>query len=145
MPILRTFCFARSAIASSGLLRINMRHARKCTDRYRLDLTGVSNAAVIHMKKYSQEAGTNEPRQFVCYNLPHRTLLKIQGQDTRPFLQGIITNDIEIFEEPDGSNAMYAHMLNVQGRTLYDIMLYRYCKHWTAQFWTYSSMGREWH
>ncbi|XP_022613679.1 putative transferase CAF17, mitochondrial isoform X2 [Seriola dumerili] len=50
-------------------------------------------------------------------------MLKIQGQDTSPFLQGIITNDMELLEEP-GLRAMYSHMLNVQGRTLYDIMLY---------------------
>lgn len=49
--------------------------------------------------------------------------MKIQGADTSPFLQGIITNDMELLEE---QAAMYCHMLNVQGRTLYDIMLYRY-------------------
>lgn len=27
--------------------------------------------------------------------------------------------------EEDGTKAMYAHMLNVQGRTLYDIIIYR--------------------
>uniref|UniRef100_G3PZI3 Iron-sulfur cluster assembly factor IBA57, mitochondrial n=1 Tax=Gasterosteus aculeatus TaxID=69293 RepID=G3PZI3_GASAC len=55
--------------------------------------------------------------------LPHRTVLRVRGEDTRPFLQGIITNDVELLEEP-GLAALYSHMLNVQGRTLYDVMLY---------------------
>jgi len=62
---------------------------------------------------------------YTCYSLPHRTLLKLEGRDTNSFLQGIITNDTGLLEEP-GQRALYAHMLNVQGRTLYDIILYRY-------------------
>lgn len=117
-------CFARGAFKSAGCLGF---YARKYTGRY-LCVTlpsGVSAPAGIRVKKYSQEAGNGRdvPGQFICYHLPHRTLLKIQGQDTSPFLQGIITNDMGLLEEP-GRTAMYSHMLNVQGRTLYDIMLY---------------------
>ncbi|XP_035526097.1 putative transferase CAF17 homolog, mitochondrial [Morone saxatilis] len=81
--------------------------------------------AGVRVKSYSQSTGNGRdvPGQFVCYRLPHRTLLKIQGEETSPFLQGIITNDMEQLDEP-GHTAMYSHMLNVQGRTLYDIMLY---------------------
>ncbi|XP_028986903.1 putative transferase CAF17 homolog, mitochondrial [Betta splendens] len=67
--------------------------------------------------------GRDAPRPCVCYRLPHRTLVRIQGQDTSAFLQGIITNDVGLLREP-GVGAVYAHMLNVQGRTLYDILLY---------------------
>lgn len=110
-------CFARGAFTS----------AAKYTGR-RLCVTflsGVSTpAGVRSVKRYSQGTVQRDvPGQFVCYHLPHRTLLKIQGQDTSPFLQGIITNDMELLNEP-GLTAMYSHMLNVQGRTLYDIMLY---------------------
>lgn len=77
------------------------------------------------VKKYCEDS-RDGPAQFVCYHLSHRTLLKIQGQDTSPFLQGIITNDMELLQHEPGLRAMYSHMLNVQGRTLYDIMLYRY-------------------
>lgn len=79
------------------------------------------NVCRTHAKFSSQ--GTSTPGRYVCYHLKHRTLLKIQGQDTSPFLQGIITNDMALLEEPE-QTVMYAHMLNVQGRTLYDIMLY---------------------
>ncbi|KAM9322016.1 putative transferase CAF17 homolog, mitochondrial [Pholidichthys leucotaenia] len=76
-------------------------------------------------KKYSQDTGHRNtvPGQFVCYHLPHRSLVGIEGQDTAAFLQGLITNDTGLLEEPE-RGAMYAHMLNVQGRTLYDIILY---------------------
>ncbi|XP_042353009.1 putative transferase CAF17 homolog, mitochondrial [Plectropomus leopardus] len=109
-------CLTRGALTS----------ARKYSGRYlRVTfLSGVSAAAGVRVRKYSQETVQRHvPGQFVCYHLPHRTLLKIQGQDTSPFLQGIITNDVELLVEP-GLTAVYSHMLNVQGRTLYDIMLY---------------------
>lgn len=117
--------FARGAFTTAGCLGV---YARKYTGRC-LRVTfpvGVSAPAGIRVRRYSQEAvsGRDVPGQFVCYHLPHRTLVKIQGQDTSPFLQGIITNDMGLLEEP-GYTAMYSHMLNVQGRTLYDIMLYR--------------------
>ncbi|XP_022066892.1 putative transferase CAF17 homolog, mitochondrial [Acanthochromis polyacanthus] len=86
-------------------------------------LSGVSAAAAVSVRRYSQDSRKNVPAQFVCYHLPNRTLLKIQGSDTSAFLQGIITNDMALLEEPE-HRVMYSHMLNVQGRTLYDIMLY---------------------
>ncbi|KAK5612367.1 Iron-sulfur clusters incorporation protein [Crenichthys baileyi] len=86
-------------------------------------LWGAASLARVRVKLYSQDSGKNGRGQFVCYPLPHRTLLKIQGQDTSPFLQGIITNDMKLLEKPECA-AMYSHMLNVQGRTLYDILLY---------------------
>ncbi|KAJ8337381.1 hypothetical protein SKAU_G00386010 [Synaphobranchus kaupii] len=66
------------------------------------------------------EAG---PKKFVCYSLPHRTMIKIQGHDTGSFLQGLITNDMDLLTK-GMQTAMYTHMLNVQGRTLYDIIMY---------------------
>nr|XP_046263199.1 putative transferase CAF17 homolog, mitochondrial [Scatophagus argus] len=114
-------CFARGAFTSAGL------YARKHTGRYLCvtSLSGISAPVGIRVKRYSQDTtnGSDATGQFACYHLLHRTLLKIQGQDTSPFLQGIITNDMELLEEP-GHAAMYSHMLNVQGRTLYDIILY---------------------
>ena len=53
--------------------------------------------------------------------LENRGLLWLQGEDVRPFLQGIITNDIEKLA-PDKS--LYAAMLTPQGKFLYDLFLY---------------------
>ncbi|KAG9355813.1 hypothetical protein JZ751_000655 [Albula glossodonta] len=71
-------------------------------------------------KQAHSEAGQ---KKFVCYSLPHRSLVQVQGHDSGSFLQGLITNDIELLTE-GMQTAMYAHMLNVQGRTLYDIIIY---------------------
>ncbi|XP_069816761.1 putative transferase CAF17, mitochondrial [Dendropsophus ebraccatus] len=57
-----------------------------------------------------------------CYPLAeHRGLLRLRGPSTESFLQGLITNDTERLKD----GAMYAHLLNVQGRSLYDVILYR--------------------
>ncbi|KAG8443507.1 hypothetical protein GDO86_012054 [Hymenochirus boettgeri] len=50
-----------------------------------------------------------------------RGLLRLRGPDAAPFLQGLITNDVQQL----GEGALYSHLLNVQGRSLYDVILYR--------------------
>lgn len=115
-------CFARKAFTSAGCLRA---YARNYTDRY-MCVTGVWGRVGTRVNKYSKDETLGDvSAQFACYHLPHRAIVKLQGQDTSPFLQGLITNDVGLLEEPE-PKAMYAHMLNVQGRTLYDIILYRY-------------------
>lgn len=113
-------CFVRAAVVSNALFRLPSRY----TGRYRLldNVTGTWNSKGV--KNINSHASRSGASQYVFYNLQHRTFLKIQGQDTRPYLQGIVTNDMELFKEPE-RRAMYAHMLNVQGRTLFDIILYR--------------------
>ncbi|XP_059358468.1 putative transferase CAF17 homolog, mitochondrial [Carassius carassius] len=81
------------------------------------------NACWTQLRKHSQDQPSDSRVHFSCYSLPHRTLINVSGQDTSSFLQGIITNDMFLLEE-DAVRAMYAHILNVQGRTLYDIILY---------------------
>ncbi|XP_035025848.1 putative transferase CAF17 homolog, mitochondrial [Hippoglossus stenolepis] len=117
------WCVASRALTASGGLGV---YARKRTGRY-LCVTSVAGASApagtrVRRCEYSRDA-TPVPGPFVCHQLSHRSLLKIQGPDTSPFLQGIITNDMGLLEEP-GPGAMYSHLLNVQGRTLYDVMLY---------------------
>lgn len=114
-----SLCFVRGSLTSLGV------KAGKLSGLSVTLLWGAAAPARIRVQRYTQESGKNGHGQFVCYHLPHRTLLKIQGADTSPFLQGIITNDMRLLEEP-GCAAMYSHMLNVQGRTLYDILLYRW-------------------
>lgn len=120
-------CVARGAFTYAGRLGV---YASKHTERHFCSLyllSGILAPTGIRVKRYSQDKSDRRDvsGQFICHHLPHRTMLKIQGQDTSPFLQGIITNDMGLLEEP-GHTALYSHMLNVQGRTLYDIMLYRY-------------------
>lgn len=104
--------FARGAFISSRCLRFYANFAP-------------SACISIQFRRYSEDKAKcpNVLGQYVCYPLSHRTLFKIHGQDTSPFLQGIITNDMRLLEESEQS-VMYSHMLNVQGRIMYDIMLY---------------------
>lgn len=113
-------CFIRGAFAHAGCYAAQVRnYAGLCKCATSLPPSG------IRVKRYSQATADRKDvsRQFVCYHLPHRTIVKIQGQETSTFLQGLITNDVDLLV--DEQSSMYSHMLSVQGRTLYDIILYR--------------------
>ncbi|XP_018613160.1 putative transferase CAF17 homolog, mitochondrial [Scleropages formosus] len=77
-----------------------------------------------HRQAHEQDAAK---RRFVCFRLSHRALLRVQGQDTAAFLQGLITNDMNALGRA-GTRSLYAHMLNVQGRTMFDIIIYSLTK-----------------
>ncbi|NXL74075.1 CAF17 transferase, partial [Leptocoma aspasia] len=60
-----------------------------------------------------------------CFPLG-RALLGVRGAEAAVFLQGLLTNDVtQLVAEGDAPPALYAHALNVQGRCLYDVILYR--------------------
>jgi hypothetical protein len=52
--------------------------------------------------------------------LTHRAILEIQGEDKTSFLQGLISNDIT---QVTPEQAIYATLLNPQGRFLYDFFI----------------------
>ncbi|XP_058823792.1 putative transferase CAF17, mitochondrial [Topomyia yanbarensis] len=59
----------------------------------------------------------------VLEQLKSRSLLRVQGEDVQPYLQGLITNDINLFQQ--GSSSIYAMLLNASGRVLYDCIIYK--------------------
>ncbi|NXS52086.1 CAF17 transferase, partial [Brachypteracias leptosomus] len=65
-----------------------------------------------------------------CFRLA-RALLAVRGAEAAVFLQGLLTNDVTRLAAEGGGagaappRALYAHALNVQGRCLYDVILYR--------------------
>ncbi|NWR54830.1 CAF17 transferase, partial [Bucorvus abyssinicus] len=69
-----------------------------------------------------------------CFPLA-RALLDVRGAEAALFLQGLLTNDVTRLVAGDApssagtaaavTRALYAHALNVQGRCLYDVILYR--------------------
>ncbi|XP_069503156.1 putative transferase CAF17, mitochondrial [Ambystoma mexicanum] len=63
-------------------------------------------------------------RGLTCFQLTSRGLVRVQGPDTETFLQGLLTNDVHHMHMED-RRSLYAHILNVGGRTLYDVILYR--------------------
>lgn len=115
-------CFIRGALTHAGFYAAQVRiNAGLCKCATSLPPSG------IRVKRYCQATADRKDvsGQFVCYHLPHRTIVKIEGQETSTFLQGLITNDMRLLVEEPEQSAMYSHMLSVQGRTLYDIILFR--------------------
>lgn len=52
--------------------------------------------------------------------LKNRGLIRIEGKDARPFLQGLISNDISLL---DSQGCVYACLLNAQGKFLHDFFI----------------------
>ncbi len=52
--------------------------------------------------------------------LPSRAVLRLSGVDTRPFLQGLISNDVE---KISAERAIYAAFLTPQGKFLHDMFI----------------------
>lgn len=59
---------------------------------------------------------------FYC-QLPDRGLLAVKGEDSRSFLQGLISNDVT---KVSSDHVIYAALLTAQGRYLHDFFL---CQH----------------
>jgi len=57
-----------------------------------------------------------------CCHLPLRALVKVQGAEAAPFLQGLITNDINPLVEDD-RKSLYCAFLNTGGRVLFDAII----------------------
>lgn len=69
------------------------------------------------MKSLSQLSGPSNS----VYRLKSRGVLQFRGPDTVPFLQGLVTNEVTELEE---RKVQYNMLLNVQGRVMYDLLLY---------------------
>ena len=59
--------------------------------------------------------------QFV--ELSDRALIAVSGEEAEPFLQGLITNDIEKLAS---APALYAALLTPQGKYLFDFLVFRF-------------------
>ncbi|XP_041969134.1 putative transferase CAF17 homolog, mitochondrial [Aricia agestis] len=76
---------------------------------------------VQQVKRYLHN--NNASKNNVLYPLS-RGLLRLKGEDTSGFLQGLITNDMRHFET--GSQSIYAMFLNNKGRVLYDTLIHKW-------------------
>ncbi|XP_044537130.1 putative transferase CAF17, mitochondrial isoform X2 [Gracilinanus agilis] len=80
----------------------------------------------------SSSNGEGGGGSWLYFPLRDRDALRVHGPDTESFLLGLLTNELPrpgpgggATSEPAPAPAHYAHFLNVQGRTLYDVILYR--------------------
>lgn len=76
-----------------------------------------------------QGADSASGATWACFLLGERALVRVRGPDSAPFLLGLLTNELPlpgpaVGEASTSARAGYAHFLNVQGRTLYDVILY---------------------
>ncbi|XP_074053891.1 putative transferase CAF17, mitochondrial isoform X1 [Macrotis lagotis] len=70
---------------------------------------------------------------WLYFPLRDRNTLRVHGPEAEPFLLGLLTNELPRpglgggaeSPAPAPARAHYAHFLNVKGRTLYDVILYR--------------------
>ncbi|KOC64667.1 Putative transferase CAF17, mitochondrial [Habropoda laboriosa] len=94
---------------------------------------------IVYLKRYilpfcKLDKFAKVQKQFVRYDslqsspkiLEHlkcKSLLRVRGNEASSFLQGLITNDMKHFEE--GAANIYALFLNIKGRVMYDVIIYR--------------------
>lgn len=53
--------------------------------------------------------------------LPDRAVVRVAGADARPFLQGLLTNDVALLA---ADRSLYAGLLSPQGKALFDMLLF---------------------
>ena len=68
---------------------------------------------------------TKPAKHFTGVLLQNRGHIDVFGEDSVKFLQGLLTNDINLFHCDSLMNALYAMILNTKGRVLYDVILYK--------------------
>ena len=57
--------------------------------------------------------------------LGNRSHIKVSGEDAVGFLNGLVTNDINLFNADGRMSVLYSMMLNSKGRVLYDFLVYK--------------------
>lgn len=72
----------------------------------------------FHSHRLFSTATTN-----IFEHLTSRALIRVSGNESSDFLQGLITNDMNHLEH--GMGCMYTMFLNVKGRVLYDSIIYK--------------------
>lgn len=85
----------------------------------------ISNVRKLFLSKLGRGYCSSRPVPVVLENLSStRSLIRASGDEVQPFLQGLITNDINHVARPGKSVAMYTLFLNKPGRVLYDALIY---------------------
>ncbi|XP_007535141.1 putative transferase CAF17, mitochondrial [Erinaceus europaeus] len=113
-------------MAAAALLRSAFRELSSTACGWRL--RAALRRRLIHSPSH-RGADSAESAAWTCFPLGDRALVRVRGPDSAPFLLGLLTNELPLPGPVAGvskppARAGYAHFLNVQGRTLYDVILY---------------------
>lgn len=113
-------------MAAAALLRSAFRELSSTACGWRL--RAALRRRLIHSPS-RRGAESAEGAAWTCFPLGDRALVRVRGPDSAPFLLGLLTNELPLPGPAAGvskppARAGYAHFLNVQGRTLYDVILY---------------------
>ena len=79
-----------------------------------------SNGAENHGRKQKVLDETTLKNYNSIFKLKDRGILSVTGEDATSFLQGLITNDMNIFETNPKQAAIFTLFLSPKGRILYD-------------------------
>lgn len=79
--------------------------------------THVPHNVLLHSK------GLSTSLAWTLHPLKSRGLVELKGSDVKPFLQGLMTNDVNVLGTE--CTSLYTMLLNVQGRVLYDLLAYQ--------------------
>ncbi|XP_029046722.2 putative transferase CAF17 homolog, mitochondrial [Osmia bicornis bicornis] len=66
---------------------------------------------------------SSQSSQKILEHLKNKSLIQVRGKEASNFLQGLITNDMKHYEE--GAANLYALFLNIKGRVMYDVIIYK--------------------
>ena len=81
---------------------------------------------IFQMKRFTGMYFSTEPvKDFSSVLLKNRGHIDVFGEDSVKFLQGLLTNDVNLFHCDSLMTAIFAMMLNTKGRVLYDLILYK--------------------
>lgn len=65
------------------------------------------------------------PARFLASKLVDKSLLRVHGRESLPYLQTFLTNDIRHVTPGSGKHCLYSHIINSMGRTLADVFVYQ--------------------
>lgn len=84
-----------------------------------------SRLALRKIRSTKMYVSTKPADNITTVRLSNRGHIKVVGEDSVKFLQNLLTNDVNLFHCDNLMNSLYAMMLNIKGRVLYDFILYK--------------------
>lgn len=86
-----------------------------------LRTNSIRNLRQMQSQAMTRNAKRSGQRIIECLN--ERSLLRVSGNESSTFLQGLITNDMQHLK--DGSASIYTLFLNIKGRVMCETILYK--------------------